>query len=136
MHLWELFKQENQGCILAAFNVLETFLPLSPATFQNHASDLFTLFKNGLNSDNGKMKLSALNAFEAYLGILETKEQKPFKTLIADIFNAVYSLLLNDQEEEGLEVLSEMLEVDVKFFKANYNELNQLLQNIFKIPKI
>lgn len=29
-----------------------------------------------------------------------------------------------------------MLEVDVKFFKGNYNELNQLLQNIFKIPKI
>ena len=33
-------------------------------------------------------------------------------------------------------MLSDMLEVDVKFFKANYNELNQLLQNIFKIPDI
>lgn len=28
------------------------------------------------------------------------------------------------------------MEVDVKFFKGNYNELNLLLQNIFKIPKI
>lgn len=70
LHLWELFKQDNQGCILAAFTVLETFLPLSPTTFENHASDLFTLFKNGLSNDSKDIKLSALHAFESYLGIL------------------------------------------------------------------
>ena len=29
-----------------------------------------------------------------------------------------------------------MLEIDGKFFKSNFKELNLLLQNIFKIPKI
>lgn len=29
-----------------------------------------------------------------------------------------------------------MLEVEVKFFKQNYNELSLLLQRIFKIPGI
>lgn len=57
--------------------------------------------------------------------------------MILDIFNAVYDLLAKDnQNEEGLENLSEMLEGEGKFFKSHFKELNLLLQNIFKIPKL
>ena len=83
------------------------------------------------------MQLSALNAFSSYLQIIETKEQKPFKGIIMDIYKAVYNILVNDKgNEDGLEVLSEMLDIEHKFFKQNFQQLNELLQSIFKIPNI
>lgn len=38
--------------------------------------------------------------------------------------------------EEGLEVLSEMIDIEPKFFKKKFKELNELLQNIFKIKNL
>lgn len=122
---------------MAGFFLLETFLPYSPQTFKDDQNDLYVLFKNGLSHENNKIKVSSLNAFSSFLEILEIKEQKMFKPLILDIFNAVYGLLVNDNfNDEGLEVLSEMLDVEYKFFKQNFKELNQLLQNVFKINNI
>jgi hypothetical protein len=48
----------------------------------------------------------------------------------------VYILIEKDSEEEGLEILSEMLDLDYKFFKHSFKELIQLLQTIFKIKNI
>lgn len=48
----------------------------------------------------------------------------------------MYILIEKDSEEEGLEILSEMLDLDYKFFKHSFKELIQLLQTIFKIKNI
>lgn len=57
--------------------------------------------------------------------------------MITDIYNVVYTLIIaKDSNEEGLEILSEMLDVDYKFFKGHFKELNELLQTIFKLPDI
>lgn len=71
--LWELFKQEGFGAALAAFNVLETFLPFAPETFKDNKQDMFVLFQNGFKSENPKLQLASLNAFSSYLQILEPK---------------------------------------------------------------
>ncbi|MDD2840636.1 MAG: hypothetical protein PHY80_06025 [Rickettsiales bacterium] len=42
----------------------------------------------------------------------------------------------NNSNEEGLEVLSEMIDIEPKFFKKRFKELNELLQNIFKIKDL
>lgn len=98
---------------------------------------MFVLFQNGLKSENVKLQIATLNAFSSYLQVLEPKEQKPFKSLVMNIYEAVYNVLVKDNcNEEGLEALSEMLDVEHKFFKAHFKELNMLLQNIFKIPNI
>lgn len=41
-----------------------------------------------------------------------------------------------NSNEEGLEVLAEMIEIEPKFFKKKFKELNELLQNIFKIKNL
>lgn len=98
---------------------------------------MFVLFQNGFKSENPKLQLASLNAFSSYLQILEPKEQKPFKSLVLNIYEAVYNILVKDNcNEEGLEVLSEMLDIEHKFFKPTFKELNILLQNIFKINEI
>ena len=112
VHLWELFKQENFSSIMAGFFLLETFLPFCPEMFKDDKNGLYSLFKNGLTHENNKLKLSSLNAFSSYLETLEIKDQKLFRPLVLDILNVVYSLLVNDNfNDEGLEVLSEMLDV-------------------------
>lgn len=45
-------------------------------------------------------------------------------------------LMNKDQDEEGLEALSEMLDLEPKFFKKSFKELVELLTRIFRIPNI
>lgn len=97
INLWDLFKEPSGNGILPGFNVLETFLPFCPTLFSENTNDLFVLFQSGLKHENSKIKLSALNAFSSFLEILEVKEQKAFKLLINDIYQAVYTLIANEQ---------------------------------------
>lgn len=69
------------------------------------------MFKLGLENENSKLKLSALKCFVSYLEVLEIKQQSTFQSLIITLFEAVYVLIQKDNNEEGLEALSEMLEV-------------------------
>jgi hypothetical protein len=41
--------------------------------------------------------------------VLEPKQQTPFQALVITIFQAVFILIEKDNNEEGLEALSEML---------------------------
>jgi hypothetical protein len=77
-----------------------------------------------------------LRSFSSYLEVLETKKHKQFEPIIIDLFKGVYDLLNTFGNEEGLEVLSEMIDIEPKFFKKNFKELNELLQNIFKIKNL
>lgn len=137
INVWKLFQDSNVNSNLAAFNILESFFSFAPEHFRDDGNNLFTLFKAGLCHDNNKMKLSALKAFSSYLEILEPKKHAPFQELTLQIYNVVYHLLVNDKgNEEGLEVLSDMIEVEPKFFKKKFKELYELMQTIFKIPKL
>jgi hypothetical protein len=40
------------------------------------------------------------------------EDRKNFKHLINDIYNAVYILITKDKEEEGLEILADMIDSD------------------------
>lgn len=98
-NIWTLFQEPSGAGILPAFNVLETFLPFCPTLFQQNSKDLFVLFQSGLKHENNKIKLSSLNAFSSYLEILEPSDQKSFKLLTNDIYNAVYTLIVKDSNE-------------------------------------
>jgi hypothetical protein len=90
----------------------------------------------GLSHENAKLKLSALRCFSSYLEVLEPKKQTIFQGLVLNIYEAVFLLIEKNNDEEGLEVLSEMLEVEPKFFRKTFKELVELLTRIFKIPNI
>ena len=68
--------------------------------------------------------------------MLEPKKHSIFQNLILSIYEAVYFLIEKDSDEDGLEALSDMLEVEPKFFKKTFKELVELFSRIFKIPNL
>jgi hypothetical protein len=136
INVWKLFKDSNVNSFFAGFYILESFLSFAPDHFKDNANDLYSLFKSGLEHENFKLKLSALKCFVSYLEVLEVKKHSTFQSLIINIFEAVYALIQHDNNEEGLEALSEMLETEPRFFKKNFKELVELLTRVFRIPNI
>lgn len=136
INVWKLFQDPNINSVFAAFYILESFLGFAPDHFKDHTNDLYALFKLGLEHENCKLKLSALKCFSAYLDVLEIKKQPHFQTLTISMFEAIYMLLHNSGDEEGLETLSEMLESEPRFFKKHFKEMTELLTKIFRMPKI
>lgn len=134
--VWSLLQDSNLHSVFGGFYVLESFISYAPDHFKDNANDLFSLFKVGLCHENGKLKLSALRCFSSYLEVLEPKKQTLFQSLVLNIYEAVFLLIEKEQEEEGLSTLSEMLEVEPKFFRKTFKELVELLTRIFKIPNI
>ena len=53
-----------------------------------------------------------------------------------NIYEAVYLLIEKEGEEEGLSALSEMLEIEPKFFRKTFKELVELLTRIFRLKDI
>jgi len=70
------------------------------------------------------------------LEVLEIKKQSTFQTLTISLFEAIYILLQKENNEEGLETLSEMLESEPRFFKKHFKEMTELLNKIFRMPNI
>lgn len=134
--VWQLLQDSNLNSVFGGFYILESFVGYAADHFKDNANDLFALFKIGLCHENGKLKLSALRCFSSYLEVLEPKKQTLFQGLVLNIYEAVFLLIEKDNEEEGLESLSEMLEVEPKFFRKTFKELVELLTRIFKIPNI
>ena len=58
--------------------------------------------------------------------MLDPKKHSIFQNLILNIYDAVYLLIEKDSDEDGLEALSDMLEVEPKFFKKTFKELVKL----------
>lgn len=136
INVWKFFKDSNINSFFAGFYILESFLTFAPDHFKDNTNDLYSLFKSGLEHENHKLKLSALKCFVSYLEVLEIKQHSSFQSLIISIFEAVYSLIQNNNDEEGLEALSEMLETEHRFFKKNFKELVELLTRVFRMPNI
>lgn len=134
--MWKFFKDSNVNSFFAGFYILESFLGFAPDHFKDNTNDLYSLFQSGLSHENCKLKLSALRCFSSYLDVLEIKKQSTFQPLITSVFAAVYALIQNEGNEEGLEALSEMLETEPRFFKKNFKDLTKLLTEIFKMPDI
>lgn len=136
INVWKLLQDGNINSIFSGFYILESFIPFAPDHFKDNENDLFALFKFGLSNEHSKIKLSALRCFEAYLEVLDPKKHALFQTLVISIYEAVLYLIQKDSDEEGLEALSEMLEVEPKFFKKSFKELVTLLSAIFNTPGI
>jgi len=60
-----------------------------------------------------------------------------YEDLVIPIYEAAYFLLLHDNNnDEGLEVVSDLVEQQPKFLKKTFRELNQLMYNVISIPKL
>jgi hypothetical protein len=119
-HVYTLFQDANISSNLAAFYILESFFAFSPEYFKEDSNDLYALFKNSFCHENEKLKLAAMRSFSSYLGALETRKHKQFEDIILPLFEAIFSLLKKHNNEEGLEILSEMIDIEPKFFKKRF----------------
>lgn len=70
-----------------------------------------------------------------HLQVLETKEAAIYEDLVIPIYEAAYYLLTQDNgNEEGLEIVGDIVEQQPKFLKKSWGQLNELMVNIIKIP--
>jgi hypothetical protein len=106
---------------VAAFNILETFLSYAPDVFAKHRNELYAVFKNSLIHSDANIKCAGLKALSTHLQVLETKEMSIYEDLVIPIYEAAYFLLINDKgNEEGLEVVSDIVEQQPKFLKKTF----------------
>ena len=126
--IWLLFSANNANCTIAAFNILETFLSYAPDVFTKYRNELYAVFKNSLIHSDIKIKSAGLKALSTHLQVLETKEMSIYDDLVIPIYEAAYCLLVQDNgNDEGLEVVSDIVEQQPKFLKKTFGQLNTLM---------
>jgi hypothetical protein len=119
--IWALFSIGTANASIAAFNILETFLTYAPDVFSKHRNELYAVFKNSLIHSDIKIKSAGLKALSTHLQVLETKEMIIYEDLVIPIYEAAYCLLLNDKgNDEGLEVVSDIVEQQPKFLRKTF----------------
>lgn len=132
--VWQLFSQNNVASTVSGFNILETFLSYAPDVFTKHKNELYALFKNALIHSDCKIKSAGMKALSTHLQILETKEMAIYDDLVIPIYEAAFYLLTNDKgNEEGLEIVSDLVDQQPKFLKKTFVQLNELMINVVKI---
>lgn len=130
-----MFSQNNVSATVSGFHILESFLSLAPDTFAKHQNELYALFKNALIHSDTKIKAAGLKALGTHLQVLETKEMAIYQDLVIPIYEAAYYLLVNDKgNEDGLEIVSDIVDTQPKFLKKTFSQLNDLIINVIKIP--
>ncbi|EGR31191.1 hypothetical protein IMG5_116170 [Ichthyophthirius multifiliis] len=130
--LWQLFMQSNTNLIESGFKILVNLLTFASDTFEKSQNELKNLFQNGIQNENVKISVACIQALGAYLSVLEPKQAKGFQYLIPQMLNTLYKVLKTDQDEGQLilEVFTDIVETEPKFFKENFE---QLFSTVWKI---
>lgn len=102
--------------------------------FAKQADTLYTLFNNGMQSQHARLKLAAIKAFGSYIEVQDYRDLKQFEVLLITMLNSIYTLLLENEDlgQEGLEVITDAVESEPKFFKKNFEKLFSFIQQIYQ----
>jgi len=86
-------------------------------------NEIYTLVKQGISHANSSIKLSAIEAMGAFIDVNEPKETKIFEDLLAPTLETIYSLIKTEESigQNALEVICDLVDVEPKFFKKNFN---------------
>jgi hypothetical protein len=93
---------------------------------QAHTEDLGKVFEKTLGHPSLDIKLTALQATCAYLGIGDRKHTKPFKLLLPLMTNVIHEAMVKEDEtvlEDALVEFNELAEVEPGFFKTHFKQL-------------
>lgn len=94
---------------------------------------LVQIFQSALQSTSSEVQMSALNALNSLLGVIEPKETKKFEVLVQTMLNSAMQLIKKDYSKYGDDVLSAFADIadsEPKFFKKQFENVVQLMSAI------
>lgn len=88
--VWGLFMKEEAAFLQSGFKILVNLLTFASDSFDNHKTELATLFHNGVKNPNGKIQVACIQAIGSYVNMLDPKQAKDFQPLVPLMLESFY----------------------------------------------
>lgn len=95
----ELWLSNIDTMMEAALRIMATLFTYVSDEFMQYKSDLYTMFKNGMEHNTIEIKAAAIEALSSWLGIIDSKTCKLYEDLIPLLMNTVLVVLAKNEDK-------------------------------------
>lgn len=100
--IMELWVSKIDTMMEASLKIMTTLFTYVSDEFLKYKTDLYAIFKNGLEHNEIKIKVAAIEAMASWLEIIDSKNTKMYEDLVPLLMNTILYILAKDEDRVSL----------------------------------
>jgi hypothetical protein len=137
----ELFSLGEEKYLEASLNICVTLFLYVGDQLGTKSAEIMSLIQRAMETNNTKLQMISIQALGSLITTLSSKDVKAFFKFCVPLMKIVHGMFFGkncnvDHGSETLVVIAEICETDPKFFRANFNDLIDLLFSIRNMKDI
>lgn len=132
-----LLNDPDPNNIASGLSILECFFSYCPELFSKEVDQFVVIFRKAFVHEKNSVKSAGIKCFANYAFSLDKKRMSKLEPLVLPFYEVAYHLLVNDnQNSDGLDTISEIVETEPHFLKKTFPQLNELVHKIAGIKSL